>query len=266
LISRCERLRVVATGSTGTEHIDTRALEKAGIRFVSLKDDTEYLSGLSCPAEMAWALLLALLRRLPAAFESVKRGEWRREDYCGRQLRGLTLGILGFGRLGRMIKDFALGFHMRVLACDVVAFDPEGTGVERVDLQTLLRESDALSVHIDLTQENYHFLDRRRMAAMKPGAVLINTSRGAVVDGDALLEALREGRLAGAALDVLEGEWRGDLAGHPLVQYAREHDNLIITPHLGETTREAHERALAHVIARLIACLRDPQIMRPPRK
>lgn len=256
LVRRCPRLRVVATSTTGTDHIDVGALEAAGVRLISLKNDTEFLAEVSCTAEIAWALMLAVVRNLPAAFDSVKRGEWRRERFRGRQLRGITFGILGFGRLGRTIKDFALGFHMRVLAHDVRDFDPAGTGVEKVDLDTLLARSDVLSIHIHLTDENHHFMGRERIAKMKPGTVLINTSRGAAVDGPALIEALESGHLAGAGVDVLEGEWAGDLTDHPMVRYARTHDNLIISPHLGGATFEAQAMTLSHTVGKLAEALR----------
>lgn len=249
LIDRCPKLKLVAACSTGTDHIDVKHLEAKGIRLVSLKYDTDFLADVPATAEMAWTLLLAVVRKVPWAFDSVKRGEWDRVRWRGRQLYRKTLGILGFGRLGKIIKGFGLGFRMRVIACDVRDFAPP-PGVERVDLETLLRESDVLSVHIHLTDENYHFLDAGRIAMMKPGAVLINTSRGAVLDQDALISALKSGRLAGAGVDVIENEYDPDLLDHPLVRYAREHENLVISPHVGGATFESQETALRHMIGK----------------
>jgi len=256
MIERCPKLKLVATCTTGTDHIDVKALEERGIRFISMKRDTDFLSGVSATAEMAWGLLLSVVRNLPWAFDSVKSGSWKRWEFRGRQLRGKTFGILGYGRLGRIVKDMALGFHMRVLAHDVKDFDATGESVEKVDLDTLLRESDALSLHIHLTDENYHFMNRERIAKMKPGAVLLNTSRGAVLDQDALIEALESGRLAGAGVDVLEGEWRVDMSDHPMVKYARTHQNLVISPHIAGTTVDSMHMTMRRTVEKIKAALR----------
>ncbi len=255
LIRRCPRLKLVVAGSTGTDHIDCDALKELGIDLLSLKYDTEFLSKVSATAEQAWALMLAVIRHVPAAFDSVKRGEWDRTKFRGTQLRGKTFGILGYGRLGRIIQDFALGFHMRVLANDVKDFEP-APGVEKVDLETLLQESDVLSIHIHLTPENYHFMNRERIFKMKKGAVLINTARGACVDEAALIEALEREHLAGAGVDVLENEWEMDIARHLMARYARTHENLVISPHLAGATYESMNMSTEfcmHKLKRVIA-------------
>jgi len=251
LIERCQRLKIVATSTTGTDHMDVQCLEQSGIQLISLKYDTDFLSRVPATAEMAFALLLAVIRHVPRAFESVQRGEWDRLRFRGNQLFEKTFGILGYGRLGKIIQDFALGFHMRVIANDILDLRPTREGVEMVNLDTLLTESDVLSLHIHLSDPNYHFMNRARLAKMKKGAILINTSRGAVIDQDALLEALESGHLAGAGLDVLEGEWISDMREHPVVKYAREHDNLVITPHLGGTSNESMEGAMAFTVNKL---------------
>ena len=151
-----------------------------------------------------------------AAFDAAKAGHWARDEFRGHQLSGKTLGILGYGRLGRMAAEYGKAFRMRVLACDVRKVEP-AEGVEIVDFERLLRESDVLSIHIHLTEENRGLINTGAFAMLKPGAVLINTSRGAIVDEQAFLEALLSGRLAGAGVDVIEGEWNENLADHPLI-------------------------------------------------
>lgn len=156
-----------------------------------------------------------------------------------------TLGILGCGRLGSIVAEYGRAFRMHVVGHDrrsVVL--PE---VEMVSYDDLLRKSDVLTIHIHLTEENRGLVDRESLRKMKPGAILINTSRGAIVDEEALLEALENGRLAAAGLDVVEGEWRDDLADHPLIRYARSHENLIVTPHVGGVTFES--QAMAYTAA-----------------
>jgi D-3-phosphoglycerate dehydrogenase len=250
LILRCPRLRVVATASTGVDHLDVACLAERGIPLISLKDETDFLDGITSTAEMAWALLLAVVRKLPWSFEAAKRGEWARDRYRGAQLSGLTLGVLGYGRLGRMTAEYGKAFRMRVLACDIrdVALSD---GVARADFATLLRESDVLSVHIHLTPENTGLIGRDAFSRMKPGAILINTSRGAIVDEGALLDVLASGRLAGAGLDVIHGEWEPDLREHPLLRYARAHENLVISPHTGGVTVQAQRMALTFTARKL---------------
>src|SRR6185437_10574491 len=203
VLENADRLRVIATPTTGWDHLDVDAMQERGIHLISVREDREFLDNVTCTAEMAWCLLLALVRRLPWAFAAASKGEWARDHFRGRQLSGKTLGILGYGRLGRMVAEYGKAFRMRVLACDVrdVKLAP---GVESVNFEKLLAESDVLSLHIHLTDENRNLIDAATLARMKPGAVLINTSRGAIIDEAALLESLSSGRLAGAGLDVIE--------------------------------------------------------------
>lgn len=231
------RLRVVGTPSTGVDHLDLDALAEHGVELLGLRGEEALLDRITATAELAWALLLAAVRKVPAAHAAACRGEWARDRFRGRQLSGMTLGVLGVGRLGRMVADYGRAFRMRVLGCDVRPV--EHPGVEMVDMAELLRRSDVLSVHVHLTPENRGMMDAAAFAAMKRGVVLVNTSRGAVIDEAALLEALRNGRVAAAGLDVIDGEWRQDLHAHPLIVYAREHENLVITPHVGGVTVES---------------------------
>jgi D-3-phosphoglycerate dehydrogenase len=255
IIEKCPDLKVVCTCSTGLDHLDLDALRERGVEVVSLKEDTEFLSNITSTAEMGWALLLAVVRKLPWGFDAAKQGIWARDRYRGHQLSGKTLGILGYGRLGRIMAEIGHGFRMRVLANDVKPVQPAAY-VRMVDYDTLLRESDVLSIHIHLTPENERLLDAAAFDRMKSDAVLINTSRGAIVDEAALVEALESGRLGGAGLDVIHGEWDEDLRSHPLIRYANAHENLVISPHTGGITFEAQSMAMHFVCGKLAACLR----------
>jgi D-3-phosphoglycerate dehydrogenase len=199
---------------------------------------------------MTWCLLLAVARRLPWAFAAAQGGYWARDAFRGSQISGKTLGVLGYGRLGRMVADYGKAFRMRVLVCDVLPVQP-APGVEMVSFERLLAESDVLSIHIHLTDENRRIIDAAALARMKRDALLINTSRGAIIDENAFLAALESGRLAGAGLDVIEGEWRDDLAKHPLIVYANRRQNLVISPHLGGVTVESQRMAYARAADRL---------------
>lgn len=248
------RLCVIATPSTGTDHIDLHAAAERGIEVLSLKDDLELLRKITATAELAWALLLATVRRLPWAFAAARQGDWARDRFRGHQLSGKTLGVLGYGRLGSMVARYGKAFGMRVLACEVRDVTPAG-GVALVDFDTLLSESDVLSVHVHLTEANRGLLNAEAFAKMKPGAVLVNTSRGAIIDEAAFLDALRSGRLGGAGVDVIHGEWDANLSEHPLIRYANEHENLIISPHVGGVTFESQRMALEHTVLKLLQFL-----------
>jgi D-3-phosphoglycerate dehydrogenase len=247
-IAAARKLRVIATPSTGLDNLDLKAADARGITLLSLKYDREFLDTLTATAELAWALTLACLRRIPWAFDAAKRGEWVRDKFRGHQLSGKTFGILGYGRLGAMAGQYARSFRMRVLAHDIKDFQAEG--IERVDKETLFRESDVISLHVPLTPETANLADRKEFALMKPGAIIINTSRNAIINEEALLEALETRRIGGAGLDVIHGEW-SDLRRHPLIAYARKHDNLVIVPHLGGTTFESQAMSLRHIAEKL---------------
>ena len=239
IIDRAECLKAIVTATTGLDHIDVAYAETKNIKVLSLRGETEFLRGIPATAEHTWALLLALVRRIPAAFQSVLAGEWERDRFKGHDLAGKRLGILGLGRIGEMIARYGQAFNMRVVAYDPYRKDwlP---GVERASSQSeLLRQSQVLSVHVPLNEETENLLGASELAQLPPGALLVNTARGQVIDEAALLAALEQGHLAGAALDVLWDERAAGPNRSLLVQYARTHDNLLITPHIGGATYES---------------------------
>lgn len=236
-LGRAKRLRVIGSPSTGTDHMEVEAIRKRGIALFDIAREFDLINSFSATAELAFGLILSLARHLPPAVAAAREGDWARERFSGFQLLGKTLGILGLGRLGTISVRIGNGFAMRVIAHDIRAV--EAPGVETVDFETLLRESDILTVHVHLTEQTRGMIGAAELARMKPGALLINTSRGAVVDETALLAALESGRLGGAGLDVIDGEWLDDKSRHPLIAHARSHDNLVITPHIGGATTES---------------------------
>ncbi len=242
------RLRVLVTATTGLNHIDLEAAGGRGVRVLSLCGETDFLREVRATAEHTVGLLLALLRQTPAAVEHVREGGWNRDLFRGREVAGKTVGIVGYGRLGRMV-----GEYLRAMEATVVAADPgvEGT----LPLEELLRVADVVSLHARLTAETQGFFGRKEFGAMKPGAWFLNTARGELVDEAALLEALESGRLVGAALDVLAGEEAGGMGQHPLVRYARKRRNLLITPHLGGGTTESMEKTERFLAEKLVALL-----------
>lgn len=251
-----ERIRVVGTPTTGLDHIDLEAARERNVAVLSLKGERAFLDEVYATAEHTFALLLSLIRQIPAAFQAVKDYTWRRDLHRGTELYDKVLGIVGFGRLGRMVYKYGLGFGMKVLV-----YDPfQQTLPDRVEacasLKDLLGSSDVISLHVPLNADTEGMLSDEEFALIRPESVLINTSRGAIIDEAALLRALQSKGLAGAALDVLCDEHLLDgVKTNPLIEYASNHSNLIITPHIGGATRESVEKAdlfLANKIAEFL--------------
>ena len=259
LMSIAPTLRAVATPSTGLDHIDVNAASGRGIAVLCLKDDRQLLDRITATAELAWGLLLACARRFPEALNAARNGVWARDAVRGHQLAYKTLGILGCGRLGTIMAQYGQAFRMNIIGCDTQPVDMAGVTFQRVSFDRLLRESDVLSIHIHLTEANRKLLNGEALAKMKSSAILLNTSRGAIIDEDALRDALAHGRLAAAGLDVIDGEWRHDLEQHPLIEYARTHGNLVITPHVGGVTFESQAMAYAAAARKLYDYLHSPE-------
>lgn len=237
-----ERLRVVGRAGVGVDNIDVEAATAAGVLVMNLPWGNTVTA-----AEHTIALLLALARNVPQASAALRAGTWDRKPYLGVELEGKSIGVVGFGRIGREVARRAQAMEMKVFAHDPymsgkVAAD---LGIELVGLDELLGHVDVLTVHVPLSKETQHLIDAEAMAAMKPGARIINCARGGLVDEKALLANLESGHIAGAAFDVFENEPDADpeLLAHP---------RFIGTPHLGGATLEAQEK-IGEGIARQIA-------------
>lgn len=253
VIDRGKKLKVIATATTGLDHIAVEYAKKKGIQIISLRGEDEFLRTIPGTAELAFGLIIALYRKIPFAFESVKRNEWNREGYRGHNLRGKTLGILGLGRLGKMMAAYGAAFGMRV-----IAHDPQVTDA-RATFDELLRESDVLTVHIHLTLETENLLGRASFQKMKRGALLINTARGKIVNEVDVINALEDGQLGGYGADVLADElsFGATFASNPLVEYAKTHENVIIVPHIGGMTYESREATDTFIAEKLEKLLRQ---------
>jgi D-3-phosphoglycerate dehydrogenase len=233
--------------------VDAAALARRGIPLLTLKGQTEVLRDITAAAEHSWLLLMACARRLRPAVRDVLAGVWDRNRYPGRMLRGKVLGIVGCGRIGQWMSRYAAAFGMTCLGYDPHV-QPWPAGIEQTDLDSLLERSNFVTVHVTLTEETKGLLGARELRLIPPGGVLVNTSRGEILDEAALLACLAEGRLT-AGLDVLCGE--PDVADHPLVAYARTHTNLILTPHIAGFSPDA----LRHVLS--FSCRRIVEFFRP---
>jgi D-3-phosphoglycerate dehydrogenase / 2-oxoglutarate reductase len=229
-------LRWIVSPTTGLDHIDGEHFAARGVEVISLRGRTEFLDRIHATAEMTIALALALYRDLPAADRAVREGEWNRYPHKGRELHGKTVLILGYGRIGRLVEPLYRAFGCRVLAHDCV----EGRVPAELscDFPAALAETDVLSVHLPLNDDTAGIVGAELLARLPSRAVVINTSRGEIVDQDFLIDALESGALSGAALDVLKGE---PAPIGPELQGAMEQlgGRLLITPHIGGFTHES---------------------------
>ena len=241
LIDTARNLKVIATGTTGVNHIDVDYAKKKGIEVISLQGANTIAT-----AEHTFALLLSLVRNIPAAHSSLLSGKWGRAAFIGTELYGKTLGIVGFGRIGRDIAQLAQHFGIRIFAYD--PYVPEAVfakcKVTRItSLDEIFSQADIITIHVLLTEETKGLISKRTLALMKHNAVLINCSRGEIISEPDLLKALEQKQIAGAALDVFVTEPLP--VTDPLIQYAQKNHNLILTPHIAGSTKEAiHEAGL----------------------
>jgi gluconate 2-dehydrogenase len=260
LLSRCPKLKAVCNIAVGFNNIDLAACSKAGVVATNtpgvLDDST---------ADFTWALILSTARRVVESDAHVRAGQWKGwylKQFLGADVHHATLGILGFGRIGRRVARRALGFDMTVLYHDTQKADPaaeRSCNAAFVSMDDLLARSDILTIHIPYAPSTHHLVGGRELSKMKPGAILIHASRGGVVDDAALVEALRSGRLAGAGLDVFENEPSLNPAFLAM-------KNVVLTPHIASSS-EATRHAMAMLAAQnLVAALttgKPPNLLNP---
>lgn len=242
VIDRAERCQVIARVGVGLDNIDQDAAASKGIRVINAVE-----GAMNAVAELVMASMLSLARRVPRGDRAMREGRWLKKELKGTELRGKYLGIVGVGNIGKRLGRLARAFNMNIIGYDVIPIDPEFSsevGLMKADLDTLLQSSDYVSLHVPLLDSTRHMINAERISRMKKTACIINTSRGGTIDEDALYEALKAGRLGGAALDVFEKE---PAVGTPLAQL----DNVVLTPHIGAQTAEAQALA-ANVIAEKI--------------
>jgi glyoxylate reductase len=247
------KLKVLSNYAVGYDNID---VEAATARGIPVGNTPGVLT--ETTADQAFALLLAAARRVVEGADYVKQGQWKTWNpiqLLGREVHGATLGIIGLGRIGYAMAKRAQGFGMRIIYHGGSNEDyAERTGAVNVELDMLLRESDFVSIHVPLSEKTRGMIGQRELSLMKPSAILINTARGAIIQSDALLEALQTGKIAGAALDVTEPE--PIAANHPLVLEPK----CLIVPHLGSATWQTRERMGILAAENLIAGLKGEKL------
>jgi len=233
------RLKLIARVGVGLDNIDVDYAKTKGIKVINAEE-----AAMTAVAELVIGMMISLARGIVKADHSMKQGRWIKNELMGIELRGKYLGIVGMGKIGTRVARLARALGMNIIAYDVVRIDPmlvRELSMVVSDLETLLRSSDFVTLHVPLNESTRYMIDENRLAMMKSTAYIINTSRGSVIDEKALLKALRDRSIAGAALDVFEVE-------PPTDQELIALDNVICTPHIGAQTREAQELA-ANIIA-----------------
>ena len=238
MMNRGTKLRVIVSNTTGIPHIDADYAKAMGIVVAALHDEQAFLDTITPTAEHTIGLLLACWRKIPAAHDFVLEGKWDRKPWgAPRMLSRMRLGIVGLGRLGKKVAKIAEAMGMSVRF-----YDPNKPG-SVASLLALARESDVLSLHAPANVNTQGLISPAVLEALPRGAVVINTARGELMDLDALLDLLESGHIHAAALDTLEGEYAPDFAEtfpkSRVLAYARTHDNLILTPHIGGSTHDA---------------------------
>jgi D-3-phosphoglycerate dehydrogenase len=244
VIESADRLKVIARAGVGLDNIDVKAAEERGIALINAPE-----SSTQSVAELAIGLMLAVARKIAFSDRRMREGYWAKKEAMGVELSGKTLGVIGAGRIGSAVARIAkYGFNMHILYYDVVCRDDlnKELGAECVSIEELLKRSDIVTIHVPLLPETRHMINEEKLRLMKKTAILINTSRGAVVDTAALVKALSEGWIAGAGLDVFEEEPLSE--DHPLTKL----DNVVLTPHIGASTKEAQEKAGVEVARKIV--------------
>ncbi|MES1158075.1 MAG: hydroxyacid dehydrogenase [Haliangium ochraceum] len=241
------KLKIIGRAGVGVDNIDVAAATAKDILVINTPAGNS-----TAAAELAVGLLFALARKIPQASGLMRQGVWEKKKFMGVELAGKTLGVMGLGNIGRQVAERGVGLKMRVVGYDPVLAEDAvlPAGIERVSFADLVEKSDFLSLHTPLTAETKNLFDAAMLARMKRGACLVNAARGGIVNEEALLDALKSGHLAGAALDVFSKE-------PPDPSALFEHENLIALPHLGASTKEAQEKVAVELAEVFVGFLKN---------
>lgn len=247
MIDKAEKCKIIARVGVGLDNVDQEAAKAKNIRVINAVE-----GAMNAVAELVLGLMLSLARQTARGDRAIRNGQWLKSELKGTELKGKYLGIIGIGNIGKRLGRLARALNMNIIGYDVIPIDEEFSkevGLMKADLDTLLQSSDYVSIHVPLLDSTYHLIDAKKISTMKKTAKIINTSRGGVVDEDALYDALKDGNLGGAALDVFEKE---PAIGTKLAEL----DNVILTPHIGAQTKEAQSLAANVIAEKIIQILR----------
>jgi D-3-phosphoglycerate dehydrogenase len=236
----------ILSASTGLNHIDLEYCKENNVRVLCHKEDHEgLLNHLPSTSELAFGLMLSLLRNIPQSQEHVKDFNWKYKQFIGRQVKDLKVGIVGYGRLGKMMHRFCEAFEAKVLI-----YDPYVENTNCKDLKEMFSQCDVISLHVHASPDTKHMIDKNLLSLMKPNSYIVNTARGEIVNEEHIVAALKNNRLSGYGADVVEHEFT-DIKKSPIINAMNEGHNIIVTPHVGGSTWEGSERAYMWSISKL---------------
>jgi len=247
LVEKADKCQIIARVGVGLDNIDQDAAKEKNIRVINAVE-----GAITAVAELVIGLMLSMAREIPRADREIRNGNWIKKELMGSELQGKYLGIVGLGNIGKRLGKLAKSLHMNIIGYDVVPIDDEFSkevGLMKADLDTLLSSADYVSLHVPLLENTHHMINAEKLKLMKNTARIINTSRGGVIDEEALYNSLKEGSLAGAALDVFEAE---PAIGNRLITLP----NFVATPHMGAQTKEAQLLAANIIAEKIIQVLR----------
>jgi len=247
MIDRATNCKIIARVGVGLDNIDVDAANAKNIRVINAVE-----GAMNAVAELVLGLMLSMARDIPRADREIRNGKWLKKELMGIELSGKYLGIVGLGNIGKRLAKLARGLNMNIIGFDVVPIADDfarDVGLIKTDIDTLFSSADFISFHVPLTDTTHHLVNAKRISTMKKTAYIINTSRGEIIDEDALYNALKEGRITGAALDVFEKE---PAVGNKLTTLS----NVVCTPHIGAQTKEAQTLAANVIGEKIIMILR----------
>jgi D-3-phosphoglycerate dehydrogenase len=247
MIDRATQCKIIARVGVGLDNIDVDAAKAKNIRVINAVE-----GAMNAVAELVLGLMLSMAREIPRADREIRNGKWLKKELMGIELSGKYLGIVGLGNIGKRLAKLARGLNMNIIGFDVMPIADDfsrDVGLIKADIDTLISSADFISFHVPLTDATHHLVNAKRISTMKKTAYIINTSRGEIIDEDALYDALKEGRIAGAALDVFEKE---PAVGNKLTTLP----NIVCTPHIGAQTKEAQTLAANVIGEKIIMILR----------
>ena len=247
LVEKANKCQIIARVGVGLDNIDQDAAKEKNIRVINAVE-----GAITAVAELVIGLMLSMAREIPRADREIRNGNWIKKELMGSELQGKYLGIVGLGNIGKRLGKLAKSLHMNIIGYDVVPIDDEfskDVGLMKADLDTLLSSADYVSLHVPLLDSTHHMINAEKLKLMKNTARIINTSRGGVIDEEALYNSLKEGNIAGAALDVFEVE---PATGNKLTTLP----NFVATPHMGAQTKEAQLLAANIIAEKIIQILR----------
>ena len=247
MIDRATQCKIIARVGVGLDNIDVDAAKAKNIRVINAVE-----GAMNAVAELVLGLMLSMAREIPRADREIRNGKWLKKELMGSELSGKYLGIVGLGNIGKRLAKLARGLNMNIIGFDVMPIADDfarDVGLIKADIDTLLSSADYISFHVPLTDDTHHLVNAKRISTMKRTAFIINTSRGEIIDEDALHDALKEGKIAGAALDVFEKE---PAVGNKLTTLP----NVVCTPHIGAQTKEAQTLAANVIGEKIIMILR----------